>query len=140
MMVKLYTVIFFLGLQSSAFAQPGSPDVNALAAPFKHQKKAKVMILGTFHFNDGGNDAYKPKYSVNIKSPERQAEVKELVQLLAKFKPTRVAIESMPQRQRFHDSLYTEFINKRYEPGENEIFQLCYRLAAMMGHKKLYNI
>ena len=62
MMVKLYTVIFFLGLQSSAFAQPGSPDVNALAAPFKHQKKAKVMILGTFHFNDGVIDIVFSRY------------------------------------------------------------------------------
>ncbi len=139
-MNRIVVLFFSIGLFQPCFAQQVMPDVNALAAPFKNQKKSKVMILGTFHFNDGGNDAYKPIYSVNIKSPERQAEVKELVQLLAKFKPTRVAIESMPQRQRFHDSLYTEFINKRYEPGENEIFQLCYRLAAMMGHKKLYNI
>lgn len=133
-------VLFSTGLLSSCLAQRGMPDVNVLAAPFKNQPKSKVMILGTFHFNDGGNDAYVPKYSVNIKSPERQAEVKELVQLLATFKPTKVAIESMPQRQRFHDSLYTEFINGRYAPGENEIYQICYRLAAKMGHQKLYNI
>lgn len=134
------TFVILFGAIQSCLAQQGMPDVYSLSAPLKNQKKPKVMILGTFHFNDGGNDAYKPRYSVNIKSPERQAEVKELVQFLAKFKPTKVAIESMPHRQKFHDSLYTEFINKRYEPGENEIYQLCYRLAAAMGHKKLYNI
>jgi hypothetical protein len=116
------------------------PSLKTLSAPFQDRVKPKVMILGVFHFNDGGNDAYKPKYSVNIKSPERQAEVKELLELLVKFKPTRVAIESMPSRQKFHDSLYTEFINHRYVPGENEIYQLGYRLAAMLGHRKLYNI
>ena len=124
----------------SCFAQLGMPDVKALAAPFKNQKKSKVMILGTFHFNDGGNDAYKPKFSVNIKTEKRQQEVKELLKIFAKFKPTKVTIESMPHRQKFHDSLYTEFINKRYQPGENEIFQITYRLAAMMGHKKVYTI
>ncbi|MGB5007917.1 MAG: DUF5694 domain-containing protein, partial [Ferruginibacter sp.] len=62
------------------------------------------------------------------------------LQILAKYKPTKVTIESMPERQKFHDSLYNEFINGRYEPGENEIYQVSYRLAAMMGHKKVYTI
>lgn len=127
-------------LSQPSFAQLGMPDINALATPFKSQKKSKIMILGTFHFNDGGNDAYKPKYSVNIKTEKRQREVKELLKILTKFKPTKVAIESMPHRQKFHDSLYTEFINNRYQPGENEIFQISYRLAAMMEHEKVYTI
>jgi hypothetical protein len=139
-MNRIFVIFFSMGLFQPCFAQQVMPDVNALAAPFKNQKKSKVMLLGTFHFNDGGNDAYKPIYSVNIKSPERQAEVKKLVELLAKFKPTKVTIENMPERQRFHDSLYTEFINSRYEPGSNEIYQVCYRLAALLGHKKLYTI
>jgi Family of unknown function (DUF5694) len=134
-----FVITFFAGSFQHSFGQ-GLPDVNELSAPFKDQKKSKVMILGTFHFNDGGNDGYKPKFSVNIKSAKRQIEVKELIELLAKFKPTKISIESMPQRQRFHDSLYTEFINKRFEPDENEIYQVCYRLAAMMRHKKLYCI
>lgn len=134
-------LIFFLsGLFQPSFSQQVSPDFNALVAPFNSQKKSKVMILGTFHFNDGGHDAFKPRFTVDIRSVKRQTEVGELVALLAKFKPTKVAIESMPQRQKFHDSLYTEFINKRYAPGENETYQVSYRLAALMRHKKVYNI
>jgi hypothetical protein len=139
-MNKIYLVLILTGLSRPCSAQQVLPDVNAFAAPFKSQKKSKVMILGTFHFNDGGNDAYKPRFSVNIKSEKRQQEVKELLQILEKFKPTKVAIESMPQRQKFHDSLFAEFINKRYQPGENEIYQVSYRLAAMMGHRKVYTI
>ncbi len=139
-LIGILTLCIVAGLLKTTFAQQGSPDINELSAPFKNQKKSKVMILGTFHFNDGGNDAYKPKFSVNIKSEKRQKEVKELVQILAKFKPTKVTIESMPERQSFHDSLYNEFINGRYDPGENEIYQVSYRLAAMMGHKNIYNI
>ncbi|MEI9810654.1 MAG: DUF5694 domain-containing protein [Bacteroidota bacterium] len=139
----IITLCFFLFLTGSgqtSLAQQGAPDINTLSAPFKNQKKSKVMIVGTFHFNDGGHDAYKPKFSVNIKSARRQAEIKDLLQLFAKFKPTKVTIENMPRWQRFHDSLYTEFLNNRYEPGENEIYQVCYRMAAMMGHKKVYTI
>ena len=135
-----FVTSFSFMLFQPCFAQSGMPEVNALAAPFKNQKKSKVMILGTFHFNDGGHDTYKPKYSVNIKSPERQAEVKKLVELLSNFKPTKVAIENMPKRQKFHDSLYSEFSNNRYQPGENEIYQIGYRLAAAMKHKKVFTI
>lgn len=115
-------------------------DVNALSAPIKNRKKSKIMILGTFHFKDGGYDSYKPRFSVNIKSPERQAEVEALVQLLAEFKPTKVAIESKAERQAFHDSLYHAYRQQQYMLGENEIYQVCYRLAAAMGHEKLYTI
>lgn len=135
-----FTIAFTVLMSQSGFSQKGKPGIDVTAALFNNHKKSKVMILGTFHFNDGGNDGYKPKFSVNIKSANRQLEVKQLVELLATFKPTKVAIENMPERQKRHDSLYTEFINKRYTPGENEIYQVCYPLAAAMGHKKLYTI
>lgn len=138
--IIFFAIAVFISLALPAPAQQASPDINALAAPFKNQKKTKVMILGTFHFNDGGNDTYKPKFSVNIKSEKRQQEIKALLQILAKFNPTKVTIENMPERQKFHDSLYNEFINGRYEPGENEIYQVSYRLAAMLRHKKIYCI
>jgi Family of unknown function (DUF5694) len=134
--VKFFVVLFSSWLFQPCFAQ----EVSSVTAPFKNKKKSKVMIMGTFHFNDGGRDEYKPKYSINIKSPERQAEVKKLVELLATFKPTKVAIENMPKWQKFHDSLYAEFINNRYQPGANEIYQICYRLAAAMKHKKVFTI
>lgn len=133
-------IVLLVELFQVTYGQQIEPDINTLSAPIIAQKKSKVMILGTFHFNDGGNDAYKPKYSINVKSEKRQEEVKELLQILVKFNPTIVAIESMPARQKFHDSLYSEFLNNRYIPGENEIFQVSYRLAKMMNHSKLYTI
>lgn len=117
-----------------------SVDVETILKPFTEKKKSKLMILGTFHYQDGGKDGYKPKFPVNIKSEKRQAEVKELLDLLAKFKPTKIAIENMQEYQGFHDSLYTEFQAGRYKPGENEIFQVCYQLANKMGHKKVFTV
>lgn len=135
-----HLIFFFLVLTQWTYAQHVIPDLDKLAEPIKNQKKSKVMILGTFHFNDGGNDAYKPKFPTNIKTLKRQAEIKELLQILVNFKPTKVAVESMPDRQMFHDSLYSAFINNQYQPGENEIFQVCYRLAKMMYLPKVYAI
>ena len=139
-LINCILIILSIGLIECSIGQQNKPEFDALSAPIKNQKKSKVMILGTFHFNDGGYDAYQPKFSVDISSDKRQQEVSELVQILVKFKPTKVAIESMPEWQAFHDSLYSEFLNNRYQLGTNEIFQVSYRLAKMMNHPKLYTI
>lgn len=136
----LFISVMQVALFQLAFSQKQVFDFTTVDSIIKAKPKSKVMILGTFHFNDGGQDAYKPRFSVDIKSPRRQEEVQNLVQLLATFKPTKVAIESMASRQPFHDSLYTEFVNQRYQPGFNEVFQIAYRLAALMKHQKVFNI
>jgi hypothetical protein len=97
------------------------------------------MALGTFHFKDAGLDGYKPKFPVNILSEKRQQEVEELVDRLAAFKPTKIAIEWKKEKdQPFVDSLYGEYLAGRYKLGQNEIYQVCFRLAKKLGHKKLY--
>lgn len=50
-----FLILFSIGVVRPGLAQQGMPNINSLSAPFKNQKKPKVMILGTFHFNDGGN-------------------------------------------------------------------------------------
>lgn len=102
-------------------------------------EKPQVMALGTFHFKDAGLDGYKPKFPVNILSEKRQQEVEELVDRLAAFKPTKIAIEWKKEKdQPFVDSLYGEYLAGRYKLGQNEIYQVCFRLAKKLGHKKLY--
>lgn len=123
-----------------AEAQKTFPEEEVLRKQFTDRKKSKVLILGTFHFKDAGRDSYKPKFSVDIQSPERQKEVKELVDILARFNPTKVTIENMQEYQPFHDSLYGEYLRGQYKLGDNEIFQVCYRLAALMKHQKVYTI
>lgn len=123
-----------------AFSQKQVLDFEKVESTFESRPKSKVMILGTFHFSDGGLDAYKPRFSVDIQSPRRQEEVRKLIQLLAAFKPTKVAIESKVIQQPFHDSLFNEFVHHRYIPRASEIYQIAYRLAAQMNHSKVFNI
>lgn len=100
--------------------------------------KPKLMMLGTFHFADAGLDDYKPKHSVDILSEERQAQVQELVDFLARYQPTKIAIEYRPDRQTYFDSLYQEYRSGGLRDKKLETIQIAFRLANQLGHEKLY--
>lgn len=100
--------------------------------------KAHLMLLGTFHFSNPGRDSYKPRFVVDILSEERQRELEEVVALLAKYRPTKIAVEFMPERQARVDSLYSEYLAGRHTLGTNEVYQLGFRLARRLGHPKVY--
>lgn len=102
------------------------------------RQPSKVLVLGTFHFAYPNLDAHKTDSSnfVDVLSPTRQREMQELADVVMRMKPTRIYIESA--KQAFHDSLYAEYRAGRYEPGRNEVYQLAYRIARLMGHEKLY--
>ena len=100
----------------------------------------QLLIVGTFHFRDAGLDSYRPQFDVDILSPERQAQVLLLVEQLASFQPTKVAVEAMADQEPWLDSLYAEYAAGAYELGSDEIFQLGFRLAAAMGHERVYPV
>ena len=102
------------------------------------RQPAKVLMLGTFHFAYPNNDAHKTDSTnfIDVLSDKRQKELRELAEVIARFKPTRVYIES--RNQRFHDSLYNAYRKGQYEPDRNEIYQIGYRVAGMMGMDKIY--
>ena len=101
------------------------------------EDKAQVLLLGIFHFKDAGLDAYKPKYHVNIMSEKKQEEVSELLSFLESYKPTQILVEVKTNNQSWLDSLYSEYLDGKYELAANEIFQLGFRLAKRMGHESL---
>lgn len=101
------------------------------------QTKKKIMILGTYHFISN-NDILKTEKE-DVLSEKRQKEIKELTDLLLQFKPDKIFIEWRPGRpQKYADSLYTAFLKGEYELGRNEIFQIGFRMASQLHHKKLY--
>ncbi|HEV8362762.1 MAG TPA: DUF5694 domain-containing protein [Gemmatimonadaceae bacterium] len=108
------------------------PDFLYAAAP-----KAELLFLGVFHFDDKGLDAYKPKFRLDITSPERQRQIDQLVDQLAGFRPTTVAVEALPTEQRRLDSLFALYSSDRYELETNEVFQLGFRLAKRAGLQRV---
>ena len=76
------------------FALATSPIVMGQRMPtLPEASHAKLMILGTFHFDDGGLDGYKPKYRLDILSSKRQVEIRALLEALAKYRPNQIAVE-----------------------------------------------
>jgi hypothetical protein len=89
---------------------------------------AQVMILGTYHFADAGRDKVKTQIR-DIKSAERQKEIVELVNRIARFRPTRIAIEATPDRADAINQRLAAYRQGTYNLTTNEIDQLGFRLA-----------
>jgi hypothetical protein len=128
--------VFILYLTGSAIAQELYNPLNRIVdAP-----KAKVMVLGVFHFDDAGLDDYKPAHQVDIHSEKRQAEILDLVNKLKDFRPTKIGLEFKNTAQARMDSLFNLYREGQFELPANEIYQLGFRLANQSGLQHVYGI
>ncbi len=104
------------------------------------RKRPQVLLVGTFHFGYPNLDTYKvaEEDQVDILSPGRQREVEQLVDYLARFRPTMIAVEG---------GRNSGYILRRYEAWQaggkkelrpNEIDQLAFRLMDRFGLDTLY--
>ena len=118
----------------------GSSSAQQLDPPEWPDPPYTLLIVGTFHFKDAGRDDYKPEFDVDVLSPERQRELEELLELLAAYQPTKVAIEQLPSEQGSLDQEYAAFRSGTLELPANEIYQLGFRLADRVGHERLYAV
>ncbi|GAA4960323.1 DUF5694 domain-containing protein [Algibacter aquimarinus] len=125
MRLSYLTLLLFISL--SAFAQSKDKTKN---------KKPTIAILGTFHFAGSPTDAASLKVD-DMKSEKRQDEILELVDLLAKFKPTKVIIER-PFTSKRADSLYAQYLNGEHKLHISETQQLGFRLAKKLNHNHVY--
>lgn len=100
---------------------------------------AHVMILGTYHFANPGLDVVKTEVA-DILSTDKQAEVEEIVEALASFRPTKVAVEVRPPSRVRLDSLYRAYRGGNLELDRNEVQQLGFRIAARLGHERVYGV
>jgi len=117
----------------------GLPTLLTAQAPTA--KKAKVMVLGTWHFNNPNQDMYNVK-SDDVTTERRQKEIDAVADMLAKFKPTKIAIET-PWQSRY-DTLdqkhYQAYRKGEYTLKKGEDEQIGFRLANKLNHSKIYCI
>ena len=74
----------------------------------------------------------------DVLAPKRQAEIAQLLEVLRKFQPTKIAIESDPNGPRPRQ--YIEYLAGTYTLTRNEIDQVGFRLAKELGHKAIYPV
>lgn len=104
------------GLVSAAEAPPAGP--------------AKVMVVGTYHFENPGADLHNVA-ATDVMTPGRQAELQSVMFGLAAFEPTRVAVEWPADAA---TTAYAGYVAGTTPPRANEVVQLGFRLARAFGH------
>jgi hypothetical protein len=107
--------------------EPGEPE------------PARVLVLGTYHFANPGLDVVKTEVA-DVLSAAKQAEIRAVAETLARFRPTRIAVEDKPADAPGLDRRYRAYRAGAHVLSRDETEQLGFRLAAMMEHPRVYPI
>jgi hypothetical protein len=86
--LPFYSTVFLLLSAIPAPAQNKLKSIDASAAI----PQAEVLVLGTYHMDNPGHDLHNTKAD-DVLAPKRQAEIEELTAVLARFRPTKIAVE-----------------------------------------------
>lgn len=93
----------------------------------------KIMILGSFHMN-AKND--RVNFSGTDKINNYEADILKVVNALAEFDPTRIAVEHSKSSQAALDIAYSKYLADGSR-SPNEIDQIAFRLAKKLGLKNV---
>jgi hypothetical protein len=125
--MKIFNVCIFLLFATTLFAQDPMP------APIQ------VMILGTYHFGNPGLDLHNMK-SESVLTSVRQKELDDIATRLAKFNPTKIAVEARSDRPDLSTQKFADFTPQKLTTDADERAQIGFRLAQRLGHKNVYGI
>lgn len=88
-----------------------------------------VMVLALFHMSNPGHDLHNQQVD-DVLTPQRQAELAKVSEQLARFAPTRIAVE-WPENVVVER--YAKYREGTLPPSRNEVVQLGFRLAKASG-------
>lgn len=121
--ITLVTLVALVPIAASAQAPP---------------PRVEVLVLGTYHMANPGRDVFNTEAD-DVLSPKRQAEIRELTEVLSRFRPTKVAVEAS-----FNSSAvarrYEAYLVDEHELTRNETEQIGFRLARQLGHATVYPV
>lgn len=130
---------FGIAAWCSVVVLSGALMTASAAQQSRGAEPSQVMVLGTYHFANPGLDVVKTEVA-DVLSVEKQREIRESVDALARFRPTKIAVEAPPASAPRLDSLYRAYQAEKYELARDETEQLGFRLAARFEHARLYPI
>jgi len=119
----LLLLLALAGLFNVARAAAQSSSCASSATP--------VLLLGTWHMDNPGKDMLNLKTD-DVLVPRRQEEIEELVNRLAKFRPTRVLIEA-PYGDPVRPNAYADYLAGKHDLNRDEREQVAFRLARRMN-------
>ena len=109
---------------------------DATAQAVSQPKPAKVMIVGTFHLDNPGQDVFNVQVD-DVLVAKRQAELAAIAKALARFEPTEVMVE-WPAAMT--NERYASYRADKLPPSRNEVVQLGFRLAALRELERVRGI
>ena len=120
---------------SIALALIASPSLFAQTAEQCPKDRVPLMILGSYHMGNPGLDAVNLQAD-DVFSAKRQKEIAELNSRLARFRPTRIAIEAARWSQRANNQ-YHDYLAGKYQLTRDETDQIAYALGKQIGLKDI---
>jgi len=140
MKYSIITILVLFFIESFAQKDPllFDPDQILIQA---EDKTPEVLLVGSFHFAYYGLDAHvtKEEDQVNVLSEKRQAEMKELVEYIAQFKPNKIAVEG-GRNSGYIIRRYEKFLKKPHKNRANEVDQIAFPLMKQFGLDTLYGV
>lgn len=125
-MLKLLAALAMLALPTAAVAQTAEP--------------VEVMILGTYHFDNPGRDVHNARID-SVLTPDKQRQLEDVAESLARFRPTAVAVERVATDQAtLLDQAFPGFSPAALRTNADERVQIGYRLAHRLGLSRVYAI
>jgi len=105
-------------------------------------EKAKILILGTYHFGLCGEHLMKIKVE-DVTKNKKQLEIMKLVEALARFKPNKIAVELSKEKEAEINEEYLKYCSGEFTKNgvveeSSEVFQVAFRLGKMLNHKQVY--
>jgi hypothetical protein len=97
------------------------------------------MVVGTYHFDNPGQDMHNMKVD-SVLTPAKQAELADVASRLAKFNPTKIAVEALSDRTDFVTNKFDGFTAEKLNKDPDERTQIAFRLAHQLGQKSVYGI
>ncbi len=126
-------------LRRTAFIFLAFAMSSAALAQSEPEQTPQIMILGSFHFTGGGSD-YVNAAVDDYLSPERQAEIADVLDRLEAYAPTRILVELEPEGEMAFNQAYAEYRAGERALTVNERQQIGMALAARLGHERLYAV
>ena len=104
------------------------------------RRPTQALLLGTFHFGYPNLDSHKTDSSkfIDVFSATRQKELDELLNVISRFKPTRIYVEGSSQQR--IDSLYNNYLQGKSALRRNEIDQVAFKLGKILGLTRMYAV
>jgi hypothetical protein len=112
---------------------------SATALSAEKPEPVRVLILGTYHFGNPGQDLHNMKVD-DVRTPAKQTELAEIAARLARFNPNKIAVEAVSDRQDLTTKKFDGFTLEMLAKDPDERVQIAFRLAHKLGQKSVYGI